>query len=154
MEGWRLRMLRGGDQTLAFLVSCFGLGDEIVSITLCKASKKSWTKFQGAFWERNEHNNLALMVVESSPVRRSGSILNFAPSISPTPRSALLTLLGSPGCVPPVILSVFSSTSYFGTYSGSTEMSSGGALSAPTDGTSFFVVDVVFVKCGLAGFDF
>jgi len=148
-------MLRGGDQTLAFLASCFGLGDDIVSITLWKASKKSWTKFQGAFWKRNEHNSLALMVVESSPVRRSGSILNLAPSISPTPRSALLTLLGLPGCVPPVILSVFSGTSSFGTYSGSTEeMSSGGALSAPTEGTLFFIVEVVFVKCGLSGFDF
>jgi hypothetical protein len=33
-------------------------------------------------------------------------------------------------------------------------MSSGGALSAPTEGTSFFIVDVVFVRCGFSGFDF
>ena len=33
-------------------------------------------------------------------------------------------------------------------------MSSRGALSAPTEGTSFFIVDVVFVKCGFLGLNF
>ena len=31
---------------------------------------------------------------------------------------------------------------------------SGGDLSAPTEGTSFFMVDVVLVMCGFSGFSF
>lgn len=86
------------------------------------------------------------MVLPSSPVRRIGSTLNSAPSISPTPSSALTPASGPPFCVPPVILSVFSGTESFGVKSGSTEvMSSGGALSAPTLGISFAMVELVFV---------
>lgn len=57
--------------------------------------------------------------------------------------------------MPPVILSVFSGTESLGTKSGSTEVrSSGGALSAPTLGISFAIVELVLVMWGPSGFDF
>lgn len=94
----------------------------------------------------NGHSNLALMVVKSSPVRRRGATLNVIPSISPTPNSEELTLFGSPGCVPPVIFSVFSGIRSLGTYFESTELiKSGGGLSAPTEGISLSMVELVFV---------
>jgi len=53
---------------------------------------------------------------------------------------------GPPFCVPPVIRSVLSGTESLGMKSGSTEVSnSGGALSAPTLGISFAMVEFVFV---------
>lgn len=94
----------------------------------------------------NGHNNLARMVLPSSPVRLKGSTLNFAPSISPTSSSAFVPLSGPPFCVPPVIRSVFSGTESLGVKVGSTEVrSSGGALSAPTLGISLAMVEFVFV---------
>ena len=79
-------------------------------------------------------------------MRLIGSTLNFAPSISPTSRSALGPSFGPPDCVPPVILSVFSGTESLGVKVGSTEVSSsGGALSAPTLGISLDMVEFVFV---------
>lgn len=109
----------------------------------------------------NGHNNLARMVLPSSPVRRNGSALNSAPSISPTPSSALgppppppPPPSGAPFCEPPVIRSVFSGTESLGAKSGSTELSSsGGALSAPTLGISFAMVELVLVRCGPVALD-
>lgn len=50
--------------------------------------------------------------------------------------------------------SVFSGTESLGTKSGSTEeISSGGAFCAPTEGISFEIVELVFVMCGLSGFE-
>ena len=73
--------------------------------------------------------------------------MNWAPSISPTPRSEFAPLSGAPFCVLPVIRSVFSGTESFGVNSGSTEaIISGDDLSAPTDGISLEIVDVVLVK--------
>lgn len=104
------------------------------------------------------HNNLARVVFPSSPVRRNGSTLNSAPSISPTASSEFFEPDGFSGlvsCVPPVIFSVFSGTASFGTKSGSTdERSSGGALSAPTLGISLAMVESVFVRCGPNGLFF
>lgn len=102
----------------------------------------------------NGHNNLARMVLPSSPVRLNGSTLNFAPSISPTPSSELGPSSGALFCEPPVIRSVFSGTESLGTKSGSTEVSSsGGALSAPTLGISFAMVELVLVRWGPVAFD-
>lgn len=117
------------------------------------------------FWRRREdgdgksarwngHNNLARMVLLSSPVRGNGSTLNFAPSISPTSSSAFAPSDGPPGCVPPVMRSVFSGIESLGTKPGSTDVSSsGGALSAPTLGISLAMVELVLVMWGPAGLD-
>lgn len=106
---------------------------------------------------RNGHNSLARIVFASSPVRRRGSTLNLAPSISPTPNSLFepLTSLSLLPCVPPVMRSVFFGTPSFGVNLESTlVMSSGGGASLPTDGISLTIVDVVFVMCGFNGLDF
>lgn len=105
--------------------------------------------------QRNGHNNLARIVLPSSPLRRIGSTLNLAPSISPTSSSALGPSSGAALCVPPVIRSVFSGTESLGAKFGSTEVrSSGGALSAPTLGISLAIVELVFVMWGPVGLDF
>lgn len=48
----------------------------------------------------NGHNNLARIVLASSPVRLSGSTLNLAPSISPTPSSLLVINSGGAAASP------------------------------------------------------
>lgn len=94
------------------------------------------------------------MVAASSPLRRRGSTLNWAPSISPTPRSEYVPLSGAPVRVPPAIRSAFSGTGSLGVKLGSTDaIISGGGLSAPTDGISLAMVEVVFVKWGPSGFE-
>ena len=92
-------------------------------------------------------------MLTSSPVRRSGSTLNLAPSSSPTPSSLFEPLASLPDCVPPVIRSVFSGTASLGTKLGSADDSiSGGGACLPMLGISLAMVETVFVRWGFRGF--
>jgi len=97
----------------------------------------------------NGHNNLARIVLGSSPVLRIGSTLNLAPSISPTPSSlfAPLTSWSLLPCVPPVMRLVFSGTESLGVnLLSALVINSGGAASSPIEGISLAIVEVVLVR--------
>ena len=92
-------------------------------------------------------------MLTSSPVRRSGSTLNLAPSSSPTPSSLFEPLVSLPDCVPPVIRSVFSGTASLGTKLGSADDSiSGSGACLPTPGIPLAMAEIMFVRWGFRGF--
>lgn len=104
-------------------------------------------------WNENKHNNLARIVLISSPVRLRGSILILAPSISPTSNSEF----GTPSALPcpdlaDVSVESFVSESVFVSDS-TAESRSGGALLAPTLGKSLVIVDSLLETTGFSGFD-